>query len=62
MHSICRTGKKYNTVIEEINRNVDHVKESSTELCTASDEIARSAVNLSEIAADMKEQVGRFRT
>ena len=59
---MASSAEEQKYTIEEINRNVDHVKESSTELCTASDEIARSAVNLSEIAADMKEQVGRFRT
>lgn len=60
--TVAASAEEQKYTIDEISKNVDHVGESSKELCSASDEIARSAVSLSEIAADLQEQVERFRT
>ncbi|BDX08204.1 methyl-accepting chemotaxis protein [Planctobacterium marinum] len=60
--AVASASEQQKYTCDEINRNVEHVRESSTELCQASDEIARSAVGLAEIAADLQQEVGRFRT
>ena len=60
--AVASASEQQKYTCDEINRNVEHVRESATELCQASDEIARSAVGLAEIATDLQQEVERFRT
>jgi len=58
--SVASATKQQQVTCEAINENMQHVKTSATELKSASEEMSRSALGLSEIANELQEKVNRF--
>lgn len=45
----------------ELGRNVERINESSNEVATGADHTARACLELSQLAASLRQTIGRFR-
>ncbi|MNT97565.1 Methyl-accepting chemotaxis protein (MCP) signaling domain protein [compost metagenome] len=48
-------------VSDELGRNVERINESSNEVATGADHTARACLELSQLAASLRQTIGRFR-
>ena len=56
--SVC--GEQ-DAVSDELGRNVERINESSNEVATGADHTARACLELSQLAASLRQTIGRFR-
>ena len=59
---IASAAEEQTTVVEEITRNVLHVRETADQSALASSEIASSSVELARLGSDLQSLVVHFRT